>query len=528
MEGKEKRKRLSLISVAIIIVIFILVFGNIFTNIKDKIDKRNYNKNQIYSGYMELLKKDDNSNYTFIDDSKNIRKFTGYSSMSDFYYNVSCVSKTDNTTNKKSYALIDKNENEIVSFGEYDFITQFDEGKFYQVEKNGKQGIINYEGVVIVPLEYDIVLDHKSGEKNGMHAFSCKSSDEQYHYFNESGKEFVTSDKYEAVGFYTTKENSVGVVNILGTLYNANTCEKICATSDIKRFTENIITYDNKFEVYDSNMELVETRECPNAKNITASSYNNKYSIVEITLGAEATEEEIANRFILYDKNGKAILTARDGIAIHEFNNKAYFLKEDDSNVYVLDNNAKEKFVAKNHRLPSRYSDSYYITIPVVGKAQYDLYTKSGRLIDTEEIRSELPKPIGDTEKNYMLITVARKDGGYDTYIMLKDLTKIKIDSNVSIIEQYKNHILTSDSKNNEVKLYNKDKQVIDTFKGVRESQIGTYSIIKNDDSYIVIDLATLKVTFSFKAEELVKLHDNVGVVELVTGFYDLDGDNIN
>ena len=189
MEGKEKRKRLSLISVAIIIVIFMLVFGNIFTNIKDKIDKRNYNKNQIYSGYMELLKKDDNSNYTFIDDSKNIRKFTGYSSMSDFYYNVSCVSKTDNTTNKKSYALIDKNENEIVSFGEYDFITQFDEGKFYQVEKNGKQGIINYEGVVIVPLEYDVVLDHKSGEKNGMHAFSCKSSDEQYHYFNESGKE---------------------------------------------------------------------------------------------------------------------------------------------------------------------------------------------------------------------------------------------------------------------------------------------------------------------------------------------------
>lgn len=57
MEGKEKRKRLSLISVAIIIVIFMLVFGNIFTNIKDKIDKRNYNKNQIYSGYMELLKK---------------------------------------------------------------------------------------------------------------------------------------------------------------------------------------------------------------------------------------------------------------------------------------------------------------------------------------------------------------------------------------------------------------------------------------------------------------------------------------
>ena len=104
----------------------------------------------------------------------------------------------------------------------------------------------------------------------------------------------------------------------------------------------------------------------------------------------------------------------------------------------------------------------------------------------------------------------------------------VDIDSNVSIIEQYKNHILTSDSKNNEVKLYNKDKQVIDTFKGVRESQIGTYSIIKNDDSYIVIDLATLKVTFSFKAEELVKLHDNVGVVELVTGFYDLDGDNIN
>lgn len=525
MEGKEKRKRLSLISVAIIIAVMSITFGNIFTKVKNKIDKEKFNKEAIVSNYMELIKSEE-GRFTYINGEKKVSIYEGYASMSDFYYDVACVSKLDNVTNKKSYALIDKNEKEIVNFGEYDYITQYDDGKFYQVEKDGKQGVINYEGVVVVPINYSVVTDHKSGQVEGIHAFSCKSNDDIYHYFNDSGKEITNLNTYATISFYPTKNSRICALEINGTFYNSKTCEKICEISQINRFADNVITYEDKYEVYNLDLELVETRQCPNATRIVSTSYNNKYTIVEVTLNSKATEEETNNRFILYDENGKAIVTAKDGIAIHKINEKYFILKEIDANVYVLNEKGKEIFKADNHRLPLKYSDSYYISLPINGKAQYDFYTKRGKIVPTEAIRSELTKLIGQTEKNYMLVTIANKDSGYTTYIMFNDLDKIQIEPTVGIIEQYKNHILTSDTATNEVKIYNKT-QLVNILKGNRIQQIGTYSIIKDEEVYTIVDLAYLNKTFSFNSEELVKVHAKSGIVELSSGFYDLEGNKI-
>ena len=113
-----------------------------------------------------------------------------------------------------------------------------------------------------------------------------------------------------------------------------------------------------------------------------------------------------------------------------------------------------------------------------------------------------------------------------------KDLNKLdKIINkliNGDILEtKYKNHILTSDSKLNEVHLYNKETQVGENISGTHVNQIGTYSIIRAEDTYTVVDLATLNITFSFKTEELVEVHNQSGVIELTSGVYDLDGNKI-
>ena len=70
-------------------------------------------------------------------------------------------------------------------------------------------------------------------------------------------------------------------------------------------------------------------------------------------------------------------------------------------------------------------------------------------------------------------------------------------------------------------------KYIINALKGNSIQQIGTYSIIKDEEVYTIVDLAYLNRTFSFSSEELVKVHAKSGIVELSSGFYDLEGNKI-
>ena len=525
MAKKSTKTRISFITFLIIIGVLAIVLGTSYNKIKSKIDKINVNNKTELKGYVELLKTED-TKHIFIGENKKLYEYNGYISMSDFYDNKACVSKLDDN-GRKIYALIDKNEKEIVPLGEYDYISQLSDGKYYVVEKEGKQGIIDNTGKIIIDTAYNLVTDRKMEVDDGEHVFICKSNDDEYHYLNEEGKEYVSLQSLSTVEFYSVKKGSIPVISISGVLYNSSTCQKICNLSDIRMFYNNIATYDNKYEVYDLDLNLIETVECPNAISIYASSYDAIYSVVEINLNSNATEDELNNKFILYDEKGKVITKSKDGIAIHKIDNKTYFLKQDNSNLKVLNESGNELFEMKDYRLPINYSETPYITASKNGSSQYELFDEKGKLVKTDSVRSELVQPDGDMEKDYMVITMSLKESGYDTYLLLKDLTKIKVEPSIDKVEKYKNHILTSDSKLNEVHLYNKETQVGENISGTHVNQIGTYSIIRAEDTYTVVDLVTLNITFSFKTEELVEVHNQSGVIELTSGVYDLDGNKI-
>ena len=132
-----RRPIVRLFILIVVIVAIVLIVRNCF--------KSNGNENELI-GYQKLINVTDNT-YTFVDLDGNTKTYEGYTSMDDFYYDVTCVSKLseeDNTVTQM--ALINKNNKSIVNFGEYDSYVQVVGGKYYKVEKDGKYGVINYDG----------------------------------------------------------------------------------------------------------------------------------------------------------------------------------------------------------------------------------------------------------------------------------------------------------------------------------------------------------------------------------------------
>lgn len=62
---------------------------------------------------------------------------------------------------QEGWAVVTADGEEIISFGEYQEISGFNKG-FAQVKQNGKYGIINEAGELVVPVEYDTIQNFYS------------------------------------------------------------------------------------------------------------------------------------------------------------------------------------------------------------------------------------------------------------------------------------------------------------------------------------------------------------------------------
>ena len=142
-------------------------------------------------GYQKLVDVTD-SKYTYVDLDGKVKEYEGYTSMDDFYYDVTCVSKLDKDTGTTQMALINKNKGEVVKFGEYTNFTQVVGGKFYKVEKDGKYGVIDYKGKVIINPEYSYISITTVQEATEV-VFECQK-DGKYIFINESGKQFYETE----------------------------------------------------------------------------------------------------------------------------------------------------------------------------------------------------------------------------------------------------------------------------------------------------------------------------------------------
>ncbi len=524
MEEQKPKRRLSIITISIIIVMIVLIFVAVIVGIK-KIIKKNNNivaGNTTLEGFMELVYEKDGV-FTFIDSNQKVHQYGGYLGMDNFYYNVTCVS-IEKDSYVKDYALITNKEKVVVNAGEYDYISQSDDGRFYMVEKDGNEGVIDYNGKVIVPVKYQYISSHLVGDENKFHIFACKNENDEYEYINENGNLITKSDDYQTISYYSTREGSAEVIEVNGILYNILTGEEICNNNDITGFADNVLIYKNRYELYDNNLKIVKTVECENALNIKSVSYD-EYIVVELALNEKATEEEKNKKYTLYDSNWNIIKESDNEIVLHKLlDGKFLVIEEKDYTVTVSDIKGNVIFTAENHRLPSNYSKSMYISIAQKGTKIYDIYDAKGNKMIEKGVRSQAMQLSGNTEKDYMVITRSNNQGSYDSFILLENLEEIPIEKSVNVLEKCGDNILLSDWDKKVIKLYNGSKQVGYDIKGSYCSQIGNYTIIQSDSEYNIINLENLKTCFYFSSSDFIKLHEDIGIIELNTGFYTMDG----
>ena len=187
---------------------------------------------------------------TFVDENDKVTTFSGYDSLDeDFDNGVSVYKKY--VDGKTIYGIIDEKGKEKVQPGLYSRISRDATGiDVFEVEKEieGEEyvGIINSEGKIIVPIEYDDVTTTYFSE-SGVHVFLVEK-DEQFKVLSANGTYFADA---EDPGFWGTldinqlskiSDDSVGIIEYNEKFYNYVTGEQI----DIKYSDDIFYQYKNK------------------------------------------------------------------------------------------------------------------------------------------------------------------------------------------------------------------------------------------------------------------------------------------
>ena len=228
----------------LVIVILVAVFA-----IKG-LFKGEDNKDTNLIGYQKLVNVTDNK-YTFVDLDGKVRTYEGYTSMDDFYYDVTCVSKlTGENNNITQMALINKNKGTVVKFGVYDSFIQVVGGKYYKVETDGKYGVINHEGKVVIEPTYDYISITTVQEATEI-VFECQK-DNKYYFLNEKGNLLMETDNALHSISYSNKFNkdydTVIYISVDGVkrYFNLETAQEVFAGMESVSFSYNILKTDGK------------------------------------------------------------------------------------------------------------------------------------------------------------------------------------------------------------------------------------------------------------------------------------------
>lgn len=138
-----RRPLFKLILLIVLIIGVVLILNGAFKGDKKEKDT--------LVGYQKLVDSTDNK-YTYVDLDGKVKTYEGYQSMDDFYYDNTAVSRTTEE-GAIEMAIINKNKKEVVKFGTYTSIIQVIGGKYYKVEKDGKYGVVDYNGKTLIKPE---------------------------------------------------------------------------------------------------------------------------------------------------------------------------------------------------------------------------------------------------------------------------------------------------------------------------------------------------------------------------------------
>lgn len=506
-----RRPIVRLFILIVLIIVIVIVAKNCF-----KSDE----KEDTLVGYQKLINVTDNV-YTFVDMDGKVKTYEGYTSMDDFYYDVTCVSKpNDQDSSVTQMALINKNNSNVVNYGEYDSYVQVVGGKYYKIEKEGKYGIIDYEGKVIINPEYDYISITTVQEATEV-VFECQKEN-KYYFINEQGMTIMETDSALHSISYSNKFNdeydTVIYISVDGVkrYFNLQTGEELFTDKQDVNFSYNILKEDGKISFYDKDAKLSTEIDTSADYSADVRVYFKEYVFLEEKNVTSGTREY---KYTVYDSNFKQILESSSKInPVQDLEGNVYFIINENNGVKIVDENKKEKVIEGYEFNGTSTNNLQFLVLnPIDDENKYEVYTFKGKQIITDVNEY--------TQKGSGLLIGKYDDSGNLTRSLVlgnEQLISLATDDNVLANDYY---LTIEDTNNLKVSVVDTDGNVkIDKVNGTKVFYNEKYIGIQDGDNVNIYNVENGKLTYTYPIKDYVNRDETVSVVELTTGFYGFDG----
>ena len=509
---KEQIIRIA-VGVIVIIALFMLIKGVFFKKKNDDIK---------LEGYMRLVDVTDGK-FTFINLDGNSKKYEGYNSMNDFYYDVTSVSKYDEKAGITQVALINKNEKTVIDYGTYNNYTQIVGGKYYKVEKDGKYGVVNYKGKVIINPEYNYISISTVQEATEV-VFDCEK-DNMYYIINDAGKViFETNNPLHNISYsnkFNKEYDTIIDISVEGVkkYFNLRTGEELFADKEGVNFSYNILKEEGRITFYDKAGKVKSEVDTSNDYLSDARVYFRKYVVVE---QKNVTSGNREYKYTVYNDEFKKILTDSNKITpVETHDGEVYFIINDETGVRIINEKNKTKKIEGYEFNSNNIKDLQYLVLNKIGdNSSYDIFTFKGKKA-FEGFSEYIQKGCG------LLLGRYESDGSYTRKLVMADSKEIDLGMNDNVIVN-ENYITIENNDEQKVSVVSFDgKIVIDKVDGIKIFQTKNYIGIQNAEVANIYSIKTGKITFTYNMIDYQGRDELVSVIETNKGYFGFGGKTI-
>ena len=444
--------------------------------------------------------------------------------MDDFYYDVTCVSKiTGENNNITQMALINKNKGTVVKFGVYDSFIQVVGGKYYKVEKEGKYGVIDYKGKVIIQPEYDYISITTVQEATEI-VFECQK-DNKYYFLNEKGTFLMeTENALHSISYsnkFNTEYNTVIYISVDGVkrYFNLETAEEVFAGMENVSFSYNILKTDGKISFYDKKAKLKTEIDTSADYSSDARVYFKKYVVLEQKNVTSGTREY---KYTVYDSDFKQILESTSKInPVQDIDGNVYFIINDNDGVRIINENKKETKIEGYEFNGNNINNLQNIVLNPIGESsKYEVYNFKGKKV-ISDVNEYTQKGFG------LLIGKYDETGTLARSLVLEKGKTVALgaEDNVLANEYY---LTIENGVESKVSVVDRKGNVkIDKVPGVKIFYVEKYIGVQDGETIRVYDVEKGKETFTYSVNDYVNRDETVNVIELTTGYYGFNGKTI-
>lgn len=501
-----RRPLVRLVLFVLIIIVFVLCISKLFKG-------NSGSKNDRLIGYQRLVNVSDNGEYTYLDLDGKTKKYDGYKSMSDFYYDVTNVSRENpKDAAVTEYALINKNGGQVVKFGKYENIIQVIGGKYYKVLSDNKFGIVDYEGKTILEPKYEYisVITVQDGSQ---FVFECQNAD-TYDFINESGKVLMTTNTAQHTVSYINRlnENFDTIVKVAidseNKYYNLRTGEELFAGESISNLSYNILKQEGKIIIYNKDYKKNIALDTSADYSADARAYFNKYILVEQKNVSTGTK---TYKYTVYDENLKVVTQSENKINIVKAaSGEIYFLTNELDGVNITNEDKKTKKVKGYEFNSNSISDLQALILnPVGDTSTYSLYNFKGKALEEKVqeyyYKGSSLKVTSKEGKSFLLFT---NNSRYD----LVDQDSVNSTNEYLTVENLQNGTTSV--------ITHEGKVIIDRAVGTKVFYNDNYIGLQEDKTVRIYNVKTGKQTYSYQIGDYIDRDETVNYVELTTGYY--------